>query len=36
MGHERFVKLLNKYMPKWRQYCDELNSLLVAHNDWVY
>jgi predicted metal-dependent hydrolase len=34
--NERFVSHLNKHMPKWRQYRDELNRLPVAHNDWGY
>lgn len=34
--NERFVFLMDKFMPKWRQYRDELNSLPVVHNDWGY
>jgi hypothetical protein len=30
------VALMTKFMPKWRLYRDELNSLPVAHNDWGY
>jgi len=32
----RFVELLDRYMPKWRHYRDELNRLPVRHEDWVY
>lgn len=34
--NERFVSLMNKYMPKWRLHRDELNSLPIVHNDWGY
>lgn len=34
--NDRFVALMNKFMPKWRQYRDELNKLPVSHNDWGY
>jgi predicted metal-dependent hydrolase len=34
--NDRFVALMTKFMPKWRLYRDELNSLPVAHNDWGY
>ncbi len=34
--NDRFVSLMNKFMPKWRQHRDMLNSLPVAHNDWGY
>lgn len=34
--NDRFVALMNKYMPKWRLHRDELNKLPVAHNDWGY
>ena len=34
--NDRFVSLMNKFMPKWRQYRDELNQLPVSHNDWGY
>ncbi len=33
---DRFVSLMNKFMPKWRMNRDELNKLPVAHNDWDY
>lgn len=34
--NDRFVAYLDEFMPKWRLYRDELNSLPVAHNDWGY
>jgi predicted metal-dependent hydrolase len=34
--NERFVALMDKYMPKWRLHRDELNSLPIVHNDWGY
>lgn len=32
----RFVGLMDRFMPKWRFYRDQLNSLPVAHEDWGY
>jgi predicted metal-dependent hydrolase len=32
----RFVALMDRFMPKWRYYQDELNRLPVRHEDWVY
>lgn len=34
--NDRFIALMNKFMPKWRQHRDELNSLPIVHNDWGY
>lgn len=34
--NDRFIALMDKFMPKWRLYRDELNSLPVVHNDWGY
>jgi len=34
--NNRFVALLDKFMPKWRIHRDLLNSLPVVHNDWGY
>lgn len=33
---ERFVTLMDEYMPKWRFYRDELNRLPFSHVDWKY
>jgi predicted metal-dependent hydrolase len=32
--NDRFVAYMDKFMPKWRLYRDQLNSLPVAHEDW--
>jgi predicted metal-dependent hydrolase len=34
--NERFVALMDKFMPKWRFYKDELNRLPVRHEHWGY
>ncbi len=34
--NQRFIRLMNEYMPKWRFYRDELNRLPVRHEDWKY
>jgi predicted metal-dependent hydrolase len=34
--NERFISLMDKFMPKWRLHRDELNSLPIVHNDWGY
>ena len=34
--NDNFIRLLNKFMPKWRLHRDELNRLPVAHVDWDY
>ena len=34
--NERFVALMDQFLPKWRFYRDELNRLPVAHEDWKY
>jgi predicted metal-dependent hydrolase len=31
---ERFVSLMNKFMPQWRHYRDELNGQPLAHAHW--
>ncbi len=32
----RFITLMNQFLPNWRLYRDELNSLPIVHNDWGY
>lgn len=32
----RFAELMDRFMPKWRHYRDELNRLPVRHEDWAY
>jgi hypothetical protein len=34
--NQRFVALMNQFMPKWRFYKDELNQLPVRHEAWNY
>lgn len=34
--NQRFISLMDKFMPKWRMHRDELNSLPIVHNDWGY
>jgi len=34
--NQRFVALMNQFMPKWRFYKDELNQLPVRHETWNY
>jgi predicted metal-dependent hydrolase len=33
---DRFVKLMTKYLPKWRSEKEELNRLILAHEEWDY
>jgi len=32
----RFMAYLDKYMPQWKDYKDELNRLPIAHSGWEY
>ncbi len=32
----RFRALMDRFMPKWQFYIDQLNQLPVSHQDWVY
>ncbi len=32
----KFLELMDRFMPKWRHYRDELNRLPVRHEDWIY
>jgi len=34
--NERFLAYLNKFMPRWKSYREELNRLPVSHSDWEY
>ncbi|HDZ79353.1 MAG TPA: M48 family peptidase [Gammaproteobacteria bacterium] len=34
--NSRFIALMDRFMPKWRLYRDELNTLPVRHEDWQY
>lgn len=34
--NDRFMAYLNKFMPRWKTYKDELNRLPVSHLEWGY
>jgi predicted metal-dependent hydrolase len=34
--NQRFVSLMNKFMPQWRQFRDELNRQPLSHAEWEY
>ena len=34
--NERFVALMDRFMPKWQFYRDQLNRIPVSHEDWAY
>lgn len=34
--NHRFIALMDKFMPHWRNHRDELNRLPVSHQDWLY
>ena len=34
--NQRFVALMDRYMPKWQFFRDELNRLPVRHETWLY
>jgi len=34
--NDKFISLMDKFMPKWKFYKDELNRLPVKHEDWDY
>ncbi|MSQ07657.1 MAG: M48 family peptidase, partial [Dehalococcoidia bacterium] len=34
--NERFVSLMDRFMPRWQFYRDQLNRLPVTHEGWVY
>lgn len=34
--NSRFIALMDRFLPKWRFYRDELNALPVRHEDWHY
>jgi len=34
--NDKFIALMNEFIPKWRFYKDELNRLPVSHVDWHY
>ncbi|MBC8509327.1 MAG: M48 family metallopeptidase [Chloroflexi bacterium] len=34
--NERFIELISKFLPQWRQYREELNRAPLAHAEWGY
>lgn len=34
--NDRFIAYMNKFLPQWRHYKEELNRLPVSHVDWKY
>jgi len=34
--NDRFLMLMEKYMPQWKFYKEELNRLPVSHGEWTY
>lgn len=34
--NDRFIKLIDEFMPNWRGHRDELNRLPISHVDWKY
>ena len=34
--NDRFVALMDTFIPQWRSRRDDLNRLPVKHEDWVY
>ena len=34
--NNRFLLLMEKFMPQWKFYKDELNRLPVSHGEWEY
>ena len=36
LHNDRFLSLMNKFMPNWKKYRDELNRMPLAHAEWEY
>lgn len=34
--NDRFLALMNQFMPNWKQYRDELNRIPLSHAEWEY
>ena len=34
--NDHFIELMNKFMPQWRMYREELNSSALGYEDWSY
>jgi predicted metal-dependent hydrolase len=36
LHNEKFLAYMDKFIPKWKYYREELNKLPVSHADWEY
>jgi predicted metal-dependent hydrolase len=36
LHNERFLSLMNQFMPNWKRYRDELNRMPLVHSEWEY
>ncbi len=36
LHNDRYLALMNRYMPQWKFYREELNRLPVSHGEWLY
>ena len=34
--NDRFLQLITKHLPKWRSEKEELNRLILSHEEWSY
>ena len=34
--NDRFISYMDKFLPKWRSYKEELNRLPISHSGWIY
>lgn len=34
--NDRFRALMDRFVPKWQHYLEQLNRLPVSHEDWAY
>jgi len=34
--NDRFMEIMDRFLPKWRSYRDELNTAPLAHEDWHF
>jgi len=34
--NDRFKAYMDKFIPQWRQYKEELNQLILSHENWKY
>jgi len=36
LHNKRFMELMNQFLPQWRLYREELNSITLTHDEWEY